>query len=88
VTSAAAASVVADGDSGLIVPTGDAVALAAALERLLADAGLRARLGRAARAAVETYGWDDHARRLDSLYRSLAAGGPVPALVDLPPLPH
>lgn len=38
---------------GLLTPTGDAGALAAALQRLRADPALRARLGRAARARVE-----------------------------------
>lgn len=46
--------VIADGVSGLLVPPGDADALTAALRRLLADAALRARLGAAARAAVES----------------------------------
>jgi glycosyltransferase involved in cell wall biosynthesis len=38
--------------SGLLVPPGDAAALAAAIERLRLDPGLRARLGQAARATV------------------------------------
>ena len=40
---------VVDGETGLLVPPRDAVALRAALERLLADAALRRRLGAAAR---------------------------------------
>jgi glycosyltransferase involved in cell wall biosynthesis len=40
---------VADGETGLLVPAGDAGALASALERLLADTGLRRRLGAAGR---------------------------------------
>ena len=40
---------VEDGVTGLLVPPGDVAALRAALKRLLADAGLRARLGAAAR---------------------------------------
>jgi glycosyltransferase involved in cell wall biosynthesis len=44
---------VADGETGLLVPPGDADALAAALQRLVADAELRRRLGDAARARVE-----------------------------------
>lgn len=40
---------VEDGVSGLLFPTGDTAALAAQLARLLADGGLRARLGEAAR---------------------------------------
>jgi glycosyltransferase involved in cell wall biosynthesis len=44
---------VADGVTGTLVPAGEAAALAAALEPLLADDGLRARMGGAGRAAVE-----------------------------------
>lgn len=40
---------VEDGVNGFLVPPGDAVALAAALDRLLADAELRSRMGRAGR---------------------------------------
>ena len=47
---------VQDGVTGLLVPPGDPAALRAALERLLADAELRARLGAAARAdAIERF---------------------------------
>lgn len=45
--------VVADGETGLLVPPGDAAALAAALVKLLHDEPLRSRLGAAGRAAVE-----------------------------------
>ena len=41
-----------DGETGLLVPPRDVVALRAAVERLLADAELRGRLGTAARAAA------------------------------------
>lgn len=44
---------VTDGRDALLVPPGDVRALADALERLLGDADLRARLGRAARATFE-----------------------------------
>ena len=43
---------VRDGTEGFIVPPGDAVALAAVLERLANDRGLRSRMGAAARAKV------------------------------------
>lgn len=42
----------AHGETGLLVPPGDAPALAATLSRLLADPALRERLGRGGRAAV------------------------------------
>jgi glycosyltransferase involved in cell wall biosynthesis len=45
--------VVEDGESGLLVPPGDAAALAAAIERLLDDPQLRARLAEKAREKVE-----------------------------------
>jgi glycosyltransferase involved in cell wall biosynthesis len=41
--------VIADGETGLLCPPGDARAAADAVVRLLDDAGLRARLGEAAR---------------------------------------
>jgi glycosyltransferase involved in cell wall biosynthesis len=52
---AAAGGLVQHERTGLVVPAGDAGALAAALRRLRADATLRARLGAAARAAVAAY---------------------------------
>ena len=42
-----------DGANGLLVPPGDAVALAGAIQRLLGDRPLRQRLGQAARRKVE-----------------------------------
>ncbi|MGH7360697.1 MAG: glycosyltransferase family 4 protein, partial [Candidatus Methylomirabilales bacterium] len=44
--------IVTDGESGLLVPPGDAAAFRAALDRLLHSPELRARLGAAARATV------------------------------------
>jgi glycosyltransferase involved in cell wall biosynthesis len=45
--------VVRDGERGLLVPQQDPLALAGALERLLADAGLRVRLAEEARVFME-----------------------------------
>ena len=50
---------VRDGETGLLVPRGDAGALAGALRRLIADADLRAAFGSAGRrAAAERFSWD------------------------------
>jgi glycosyltransferase involved in cell wall biosynthesis len=45
---------VEDGETGVLVPPGDDAALAAALDRVLGDAGLRERLAEGGRAAAET----------------------------------
>ena len=44
-----------DGVTGCVVPVGDPRAMAAALQTLLADAGRRARLGRAAAERARAY---------------------------------
>jgi glycosyltransferase involved in cell wall biosynthesis len=46
---------VVDGDSGLLVPPGDAGALAATLDALLADPDRRAKLGAAASTRAEEF---------------------------------
>jgi glycosyltransferase involved in cell wall biosynthesis len=55
---AAAGGLVRDRETGLVVPAGDPRELAAAIERLLDDAGLRRRLGNAAREAVAEYSYE------------------------------
>jgi glycosyltransferase involved in cell wall biosynthesis len=61
---------VADGETGLLVPPRDAVALREAVLRLLADPELRDRLGRAARErARERLGWDMVIERTLEVYR-------------------
>jgi glycosyltransferase involved in cell wall biosynthesis len=61
-----------DGAEGLLVPPGDAAALAVALERLLGDAALRSRLGGAAARRAATMSEDEVWGRLDALYQELA----------------
>ncbi len=61
---------------GVVVPYGDGKALAAALDRLAADPGLRRALGLAGRRAYERcYRWEQMGARLVSLYRELLSGG-------------
>ncbi len=61
------AEIVHDGENGLLVPSEDPASLAAALDRLLGDAALRARLGRAAAAAVKPYALETIAARWETL---------------------
>jgi glycosyltransferase involved in cell wall biosynthesis len=69
---AAAGGLVEHERTGLVVPPGDARALAAALRRLHDDAPLRRRLGAAAREAVRPY---SHAAWAGGMGRALAAAG-------------
>jgi glycosyltransferase involved in cell wall biosynthesis len=69
---AVAGGLLRDGETGLVVPPGDAGALAAALRRLHDDTALRARLGAAGRAAVAAYSHDAWAA---GMQRALAAAG-------------
>jgi glycosyltransferase involved in cell wall biosynthesis len=63
-----------DGRSGLLVPPGDARALADALARLCAEPELRAALGRGARARVEAeFDLRDGARRLAQVIQGVGA---------------
>jgi glycosyltransferase involved in cell wall biosynthesis len=65
-----------DGESGLLVPPGDAAALAAALRRLLSDEALRASLAHRARQRVERdFTRDAMARRVEGIYEELLGDG-------------
>ncbi len=61
-----------DGENGLLVPTAVAPAYSRAIRRLAADAGLRKRLGRAARSHVETnHRVDEMAARFRRVIRTI-----------------
>jgi glycosyltransferase involved in cell wall biosynthesis len=65
-------------ETGIVVPPRDPTAMATACLKLLADDGLRARLGAAARARVLEYFTVDRAvGTFDELYRGLGAGAAV-----------
>ena len=66
------ADAIEDGVDGLLVPPEDVAALRAAVERLLGDGELRARLGAAAREkAAREWSWDAAGDELVELYRSI-----------------
>ena len=66
--------VVDDGVNGVLVPAGDADALAAAIRRLAADPALRLRLGQAAFESAAPYAWPQRAARLEAvLERAIGA---------------
>ncbi len=68
---AAAGGLVRDGANGLIVPAGDSVALAGAIERLAGDADLRARMGQTGAGDVLAYTHDAWASGFSSALSTL-----------------
>ena len=62
-----------DGETGILVDPDEPAAVAAGINRLLADTALRQRLGAAGRRAVETfYNWDRVVKdliRIDAAFR-------------------
>jgi len=64
---------VTDGESGLLVAPGDAPALAAAMDRLLKDEGLRASLVDGARKRIAEFTATSVAERLEAVYARAAA---------------
>jgi len=64
--------VIRNGENGLLVPLRSPEKIAAAIEHLMSDAGLRERLGRAAQAeAVEKYNWERCAAPVREVYERL-----------------
>ena len=63
---------VVDGQTGILVPTGDVTALSEAFCSLAADAGLRETMGRRGRErAREVFSLDQHVDRMESLLVSM-----------------
>ena len=66
------------GEGGVVVPAGDAEALATAMTALLDDPVASEALGQRARErGVNEFSWDVCARRLVHFYRAAMAGGSV-----------
>jgi glycosyltransferase involved in cell wall biosynthesis len=70
---------VVDGETGLLVPARDGPALRGAIERLLADAELRRRLGAAGRARAHEFEWSRVVPRLLALYERVVGTASVPS---------
>ena len=78
------ARVLEQGEAGVLVPRGDAAALARALGDLLADPARRAELTERAARVAAGYDWAVLARRILAVYETVVppGGGKVPAGVD------
>jgi len=64
--------VIQEGVNGLLVPPGDAPALAAALKKLIDDPDLRCRLGQQARQdSIKKHSWDHYITHLEQVYESV-----------------
>ena len=68
------ADIVKDGENGLLTPSGGVQALAGALARLMADEGLRQRLGAAARDVSRRFHPDRIMAQWDELIQAVSAG--------------
>jgi glycosyltransferase involved in cell wall biosynthesis len=76
VSAAAAGGLVAEGQNGFIVPTGEPASLARAVNRLLDDDDLRREMrSRNRRLAEENHSWEDVAERLLLIYQELMSEG-------------
>ena len=63
--------IVVDGETGLLVPPGDELALRQALARLLADSGLRERMGALARQRVVQFKASMVVTRIEQVYHEV-----------------
>ena len=77
-TGGALPEVVEDGVTGILVPPGNAPALAEAMRTLMGDAELRRRMGQAGRERVlEKFSWRKAALETEAVYREVLGGGPA-----------
>ncbi|MDP8255992.1 MAG: glycosyltransferase family 4 protein [Candidatus Alcyoniella australis] len=74
ITTANAGSIARHEQEALLVPPGDAQAIADAVQRLMDDPQLATQLGQAARARVAPYSWDLYGARIALVHRLAAQG--------------
>lgn len=79
--------VLAEGRAGRLCPAGNAAALAAALDDLLADAAARARLVAVARSLVRRYDWTEVAGKVVQVYETVMTAQPAGVLAVPDPAP-
>jgi phosphatidylinositol alpha-mannosyltransferase len=72
--------VIEDGETGVLVPPGQAGMLAGAMSRLARDRAERSRMGENGRRKAMEYDWTRLAARIENIYRGLA--GPLPNRED------
>lgn len=77
-----------DGRTGFLLPASDVDGLAAAVTRLLSDAGRRIQMGEAARASTARFGADRLATDMDRLYRDLLSRKGIVATASVPVHSH
>ncbi len=71
--------VITDGQTGLLIPPGDAAALQSALEQLVQSPEMRKRLGAAAHDSVASrFGLERMVERYEALFRAAGTGFPLP----------
>lgn len=68
------ASVLSDGEEGLLVPPADPAGVASAITSLVRDAGLRREMGRRGRETALRYGWREIALRIIEHYHRILGG--------------
>ncbi|HYC00249.1 MAG TPA: glycosyltransferase family 4 protein [Candidatus Limnocylindrales bacterium] len=73
---------VRDGDTGLLVPHGDIVALTSALVSVLTDDDLRERMARRARQWAIQFTWDRSAHDVERIIEAVAADAPVTGIAS------
>jgi glycosyltransferase involved in cell wall biosynthesis len=61
-------AVVADGESGFLIPMDDVGAIARAVERLISDPSLSATIGASARVRSRLFGFESYCRSLKDFY--------------------
>ena len=71
--------IIADGQTGFLVPERQSQAFADAIARLLDDPELRARMGAAARDRAATFTWDRAVDRMAAIYRRVTGPDAVSA---------